>query len=308
MGRKQKIGLVIFTFALLLNVTACDSKSMENEPGKNLPSIESLYGSYCYAGPVSDISIYVNADEAPVYVIDENYITQFRRDMVLYSPWSSNGEYHGTYVQYPITELTISEDSFSLLEAAGIDTAQIQSCQRFILRENAKEFYLVDGKVWVAEQWKTETPVIYELTDATYTLGYDEFYDAVLLVDTTAPHILDISGTDVTEEDVLECIGTSSETDGKLVAYRLIPDEFCKEYTVFEFEEGNYRSRAWYSFYENEEMYLSARGGIDMVDCNDSLKLVKCVEGYEVNLRTNYRGLNYQQFKTELAENGYQII
>lgn len=300
--RKQSIAVTVLITGLLFSTAACTGEVSHNSP------VEALRGSYCYAGPVSDTSIYVDADEAPVYVIDENYVTQFQRDMVLYSPWSSNGEYHGTYVQYPITELTLSQNSFSLLETAGIDTAQIQNCQRFILKENAKEFYLVDGKVWVAEQWKTETPVIYELTDAPYTLGYDESQDTVLLVDTTAPRVLDISGTDVTEEDVLACIGTSSEKNGRLVTYRPLPEESCKEYTVFEFDEGSYRSRVWYSFYDTEEMYLSAKGGIDVVDCNDNLKLVKCIKGYEVNLGTNYRGLSYQQFKAELSENGYTIL
>lgn len=305
-SKKQPI-LLCAALLLAFILTACSYPQTDN----GVSSIEDLYGAYLYVAPVSEYSLHADADEAPVFILDKDYITLFRRDFAYYSPESSNGIYHGSCSRYPTSEIVPSEDRFSVLELAGIDISSIQSCQRFIVSENILELYLVDDQIWAAQWWRSDTPYVFELALApNFQLTTDEDTGELLLLDTDAPQTLDITNETVTREDVMEAIGTSRAEDGILVAFRQIPELTCEEYIVFEYEGDVLRSRAVYRFYEDDAQYEAEKSTaeVNYGVYNDKLHLVKTVYGYEVDLRIEYRELDYGGLKAKLEENGYQII
>lgn len=311
--RKGMIPFLAMAIAVGMVLQGCEYRAN--------PSVEEdfgpLSGAYLYGETITEDSLYADSEEAPVFIFTETDLVLFRRDLAYYSPRSSLGRYCGSRSTYPKAEIKAIRDPLALLAAAGVDTSATESCRGYVVSENQLAYFLVDGQLWVM-QYQGESPSVFrvekaeqlELQTIDLSLARDED-EKVVLVDTSAPQMLDIEGESVTEQDVLNAIGASDRNAGILVAYNPWADDNSSEYIVFEFEGDTLRSRAEYKFCSlDEDNYAASKGAAAIANgaCNDALRLLKTTYAYDVDLRTEYRGLIYNQLEDTLKNNYFKII
>lgn len=275
---------------------------------------KSLSGAYQYGESITEDSLYADSEESPVFVFTETDLVLFQRDLAHYSPRSSLGRYYGSQSTYSQTEIKAIRDPLALLADAGVDTSDIQSCRGYAVSENQLAYFLVDGQIWVM-QYQGQRPFVFsvrkaeqlELQTIDLNLASEE---EVALIDTAAPKMLDIEDASVTEHGVLKAIGVSDRDAGILVACNRWTE--CRsEYIVYEFEGDTLRSRAEYRFHSSDDgIYNPAKVAAAMANgaCNDALRLLKTTYAYDVDLQTEYQGLNYDQLGAALNEARGTII
>lgn len=314
----KKVVCLLLAFTIIAGVLlqGCGYGGQKGTSPIGTESLSDLSGAYLYAGSMTQDSLYTDGEESPVFIFTDSDVVLYRRELAYYSPRSSLGRYPGTYGTYPKAESKEFDDPLRVLSDTGADTSSIQQCRGYSLSEKNLELFLVDGDVWVI-QYHRDAPYVFQLIKADSlelrtiprNLARDES-EYVVLVDTAAPKMLDIEEEGIMEDDVMKEIGESDEDAGLLVAYRVYPEDGYREYTVFEFESNQLRSRAEYRFYNSDDSYTASKGsaGLAFGACNDALRLLKMTYAYEVHLRMEFRGLDYHGLEDALRAGDYRIL
>ncbi len=157
-------------------------------------------GAYCYKKAISPAIFYADESEAPFVFIDADTVRLFFPHWDVYSSWSSGGRHTGHFRQYAYDPSGPAKDGMQLLTDTGIDTKNIHSCARYVLREKELELLLVEtdgGKeLWLAEWWKSDLPHVYQIEPSDrYQLqvAYEDGEPTATMLDLAAPPILDLS-------------------------------------------------------------------------------------------------------------------
>lgn len=309
------IGVRFLIFALIMGISLQGCEGGTGSPPSQ-DAVADLSGAYLFCKSITADSLYADSEDAPVFIFTDTDLVIFQRDFAHYSPRSSLGRYYGSRSTYAKTELKAVNDPLALLASANVDTSAIQSCQGYIVSENQLAYFIVDGQVWMM-QYRRQSPFVFsvvkdeqlELQTVDLSLAKEE-EEKVVLVDTSAPQMLDIEGESVTKQDVLDAIGVSERDAGILVSYNRWTTDGYEEYIVFEFEGDTLRSRAEYKFYYSDDSYAASKAAAAITNgaCNDALRLLKTTYAYDVDLRMQYRGLDYDKLEDALKEARFTII
>lgn len=288
-----------------LNIAPSDAAQQPAQPDLTLP-----VGSYVYGRNISSDTLYMEG-EAPIFIFGEDTLVLFRRDLAYFSPLSSGGRYQGTTSSYDLSGVIEDPDYIGLLKSANINLSGIEYCHRFPIEKGSIEVLLVGEKVWVAQWWRSETPYIFELKQASqYKLldGDDPAHDYSFLVDTSYQQSLNILSPNFTKEDILSITEQDSEEKQILVALKSGAD--YTSYTVFEFETDNLKARTEYIFWDSYAAYEAAKPSalFKNGNYNDSLMLLQIPYAGEVDLALEFRGLNYDELMRSLIDHSYLIV